>query len=425
MFVLRGELKVKHLVFIVGSYYPNFSAVGSCVNNVVNSIKDKCKVTVICCISKDKQKLKLKHEGYNIIRIAPKYTEKRLKAEDNINNFTGIKNKINKAILMSLRGEKYLSAICSKSNIEKDIAEEYLKALREINEPIDAIIPACIPFEGVLAAVEYGKENKTKVIPYFFDPFADNTALHRTKKNLEKKLKNHLELEEYIIKNSQNVILMEHMKKHFFENFSKYKEKFIVMEHPTLINNKLRVEKDDSDAINITYAGAFNKGVREPDYLLKLISNCNNAIKLNVFSVGNCEEIIGEYASKENSNIIAHGGVDKSKATEALLKADVLVNVGNVVSNQTPSKIFEYIAMGKPLIHLYYNDTDAVNKILKKYPCALCIKQEEENIDKNIEKIIDFCKTNSELKIPFEEIKKIYPEALPETTGELILKLVD
>ena len=37
-----------HIVFIVGSYYPNYSAVGKCVGNVADVLAKENKVTVIC-----------------------------------------------------------------------------------------------------------------------------------------------------------------------------------------------------------------------------------------------------------------------------------------------------------------------------------------------------------------------------------------
>lgn len=424
--MLEGDKIVKHIVFIVGSYYPNFSAVGNCVNNVVSCIKDKCKVTVICCVSKTNQRMEIDHEGYKIIRVSSKNMLRRLSIEDKIDSSRGIYRRLNKFILIGLKAKNYLSAFFSKYNVEKKLTEEYYNALRGINEHIDGIIPACIPFEGVLAAVKFSEENDCKVIPYFFDPFADNIALHRTKFNLDIKMFNHLKLEEYVIKNTSYIIIMNHMKKHFYDSFPQYMYKYILMEHPTLKFSEEHYNRVSiNNEVNITYAGAFNKGIREPDYLLKIISSCREKVKLNLYSMGNCNGIIKEYASAAGSNIINHGSVDKNTAYIALLEADILINIGNMVSNQTPSKIFEYIALGKPIIHLYYNETDAVNTILSKYPCALCIKQDETLMDKNAKMLIDFCEENLGFIMPVEKIKETYPEALPETTSNAILKLIN
>lgn len=41
------EIKKKHIVVLVGSYYPNFSAVGICARNVVDELKKEADISVI------------------------------------------------------------------------------------------------------------------------------------------------------------------------------------------------------------------------------------------------------------------------------------------------------------------------------------------------------------------------------------------
>ena len=48
---------------------------------------------------------------------------------------------------------------------------------------------------------------------------------------------------------------------------------------------------------------------------------------------------------------------------------------GNKVDNQVPSKIFDYISLGKPIINVYTSEKDPALEYLKQYPLALNISE--------------------------------------------------
>ena len=53
------------------------------------------------------------------------------------------------------------------------------------------------------------------------------------------------------------------------------------------------------------------------------------------------------------------------------------MNLGNAVSNQIPSKLFEYFGTGKPILHLSPRADDAVLPYLQRYPLALVLSEQE------------------------------------------------
>jgi len=61
-------------------------------------------------------------------------------------------------------------------------------------------------------------------------------------------------------------------------------------------------------------------------------------------------------------------------STTIEVNSDNLIAVGNNDCNQVPSKIFEYMSFGKPIVY-FYSDDDVNVKILKKYPIALCLRR--------------------------------------------------
>ncbi len=101
-------------------------------------------------------------------------------------------------------------------------------------------------------------------------------------------------------------------------------------------------------------------------------------------------------------------------AGEALAKeyaeADILVNIGNTVDNQMPSKIFEYISTGKPILNLYKRPDCPTLKYLSVYPAALNISETEirERPAESTEKVREFCRAYRGKRVPAEETARLY-----------------
>ena len=65
-----------------------------------------------------------------------------------------------------------------------------------------------------------------------------------------------------------------------------------------------------------------------------------------------------------------------------MLEADVLINIGSSVDTMVPSKIFEYMATGKPIISFFRHDTEPSIHYLGHYPLTLLIKEDWDNFTK-------------------------------------------
>ena len=104
----------------------------------------------------------------------------------------------------------------------------------------------------------------------------------------------------------------------------------------------------------------------------------------------------------------------KEECDNALKNSNIIINIGNQIANQTPSKVFEYISLGKPIINFYNIDNDTSKKVLDKYPLVLNIYKDFNNEDKKLFEA--FCELNKDKYLTFEEIKDKYK------TGEEIAK---
>lgn len=417
-----------HFVFIVGNYYPYYSAVGKCAGNVADVLSQKHKVTIICEKNNSDQQDDDHYNNQRILRIITKDNVKREKVGKRIRKARGVKKKFHLLSLNALKLHQASKLLFSKTSIKKELVESYLSKLLDIKESIDVIIPASMPFESVIAAQKYKENYNTQVqlIPYLFDQFVENELLHRLRVNKWIKRKRHMEIERNIIFNSKSVLIMRQLREYLYLNYFDYAQLFLEVEHPLIVKReKTFLDSNIENLTLFTYAGSFYKGIRNPEYMLKIFNLYlkGNEGVLNLYTFGNYNNTIKDYALN-NELIKDNGSLPSSMVYGELDKADYLVAVGNSISNQVPSKIFEYLSFGKPIIYFYEIDNDSNVEILKKYPYGLCIRQNDNEIESNLSKLKEFCKKNKNRILSFDKVAKIFPDALPEYTANLIERIV-
>lgn len=421
---------MQHIVFIVGSYYPYPSAVGNCCFNVAEEIAKSNKVTVICLKSKINQPETECYQGQTIIRLSYKWWDVRLNLNQKIKDKTGITNKWYKFLLNVVRAKEFLQIVFSRISIKNALVNTYLNELNNLEEPIDVIIPFCFPMESVIAGMEFKKKHpKVKLMPYLFDPFVESHTLHRTTWNQKIKKKANTRIEEDMLSLSTKIFCASHLYSHFI-NYNCNSGLIISTEHPLLKRNEIiTLHKNNlvSDKVILIYTGVFDRYVRNPEYLLQIMCNIlrkkYNA-ELHLYTYGNCSDIIDKYIKSANGKVVNHGYVTKKEANLAVAKSNILISVGNIDNLQTPSKIFEYMSAGKPIVHFYTADDDVNKEILKNYPLCLCLKQDKALLEENTDKFIRFCEKNKDKTLNYDEVEKLYYYATPKYVADQIMKVI-
>jgi hypothetical protein len=416
------------IVFLTSSYYPYFSAIGKCIYNLANELKQENEIIVISNMTTNNLTNEVEFEGHKIIRVRTEsmiYRDRILAQNESFNQFAILSNKIK---LLLLRMVGYFKVNISKETIQKPLVKEYFKALSNVGD-VDLIIPTCYPFEAIVAAQEY--KNKTnsdvQIIPFLFDKFSDSPTLHRNQLNKKIKYKNHLSLEEQMIKDSTQVLYVDSWIHKMNNYFSDYDEKLIHVEHPLIIDHFSRLsfgnEINNNEYIDITYTGVIDKKVRPPYETLKIISKMiekNNKLRFHFYVLGNGIDEINYYNKKYLNNIFNHGQVESNIALSKIMQSSILLSIGNTDTTLIPSKIFEYMSSGKPIIHFFHSEDDRVISMLKDYELAYCINQNEEITDLEISKLVEFCNDNKINKKSFEEVQKIFYKADPKFISNII-----
>lgn len=412
------------IIFLLDFFEPKFSSVSKCMYNIANSLSMEEEVTII---TQDGKKSKIEIEKYNncnLIRGYNTYLQRKNNLENEINMEVGIKRFFIKIKYNIFKFKRIIKYLLKKYSIYDDYVKTYLDGLL-LMEKIDLIIPTCTPFESVFASLIYARDNKnTKIIPILYDRYTDNTSLHRISINRLIKKRKHLELEKEMIDCSTRIFAMNQLKYFYIKYFPSDLIKINFIEHPLVINNELyeRNVKNSND-ITCVYAGVFYKKARNPRCMLELFSNISKNIKLNLFSTGDCISIVDKYIRKCD-NIFEHGIIGSNDLINEYNKSNILISIGNNKSRNVASKIFEYMSVGKPIIHFYKNDSDPILEILKSYPAVLLIDEKKIDLLKDKYKIKCFCEDNKNLIFDFNVIEKIYNYATPNYIKNEIMRVL-
>ena len=110
--------------------------------------------------------------------------------------------------------------------------------------------------------------------------------------------------------------------------------------------------------IRLVFAGTLYSKIRNPAVLLEFFSSLLTTeiaehLELHFFGVMNdCEPYFERYRELMGVKIFLHGLVSRASAVRAMKDATILVNIGNSTAYQLPSKVVEYVMLGKPVFNI-------------------------------------------------------------------------
>jgi len=409
---------VTQITFLVGSFHPNFSAVGYCVYQVQKCLTDEFDVSTIAFRDDPTQPLESLLEAIRVHRIETPGMRARGIAR-------AIAGPGGDARRIALRVKGAVRRLLSPETVDRSLVRAYQARLDAMDPRPEVIVPAVFPFEAALAALAFKRAHpEVTVIPYLFDDFVDSGSLHVLKLARAVKRGRHLRLERRMLEESDAVLSMHPLRAHFEQYFrTGLREKITYLEHPLLTRPATAKSLPDDDGVaRLCYTGALVKKVRDPDYLLALLNamQTKQQVQADFYVMGNAAAKIPTETVRGSIQITNHGRVPKPEADVAVQNADILINLGDMQGKQVSSKVFEYMATGKAIVHLAYVPDDAVTKILAKYPLALCLVQDQGRFDENVRLLTEFITNRRRDTLTFDTVKAIYPEALPETTGKML-----
>ena len=392
---------MKNVLFILHEYHPNASAITNCLDSIIEEMaKNKINITIITRrINFETAKI-FKDNNITVYRI-----------NDYINLFLnkvketkGIKNVFYRILLKIV----YIY----KGKIKKD-TEGYFnikKTTTYINKifkknKYDTIISVSWPFKTHIIAKNIKLKYPNIVwIAYQFDPHAYNYTING---NIEFRIQEETENLKY----ADKIFLPENnYQENLKTDLKVLKEKYCPIEFALVKESNLNITSPCSKKIIFAYAGTFYENIRTPYNMFKFFEHIDFDYEINLYYITEInEKIFQEYKNIFKDKINLYKGKSKEECNSALAKANIIINIGNEITNQIPSKCYELISLGKPIVNFYSIENDTSKQIFSKYPLVLNISKDFDEND--IKKFIDFCMSNKNKILSFQKATANYQKA--------------
>ena len=180
--------------------------------------------------------------------------------------------------------------------------------------------------------------------------------------------------------------------------------------------------------INLAFVGSLYADIRNPEAMFRLLQGLDDE-RMHLTVVGG---LYGTYTPAFHEEFDAYlkqhvtfvPKVEKAVALCYMMQADVLVNIGNKIPNQLPSKIFEYFSTGRPILNLKQLSVCPSEFYMERYPLSCTLDATKTLCEDAIRTARMFIEKNSGRKLPFDAVKMLYPENTPEAVAAKIVAAV-
>lgn len=182
----------------------------------------------------------------------------------------------------------------------------------------------------------------------------------------------------------------------------------------------------DKDKINLVYAGSLYADIRSPAYLYDLLRRLEDD-RVHLTVVGGVygeftQDFYDKYSDFIKRHVTLTGRLPKEEANMYISRADVLVNIGNLVDNMLPSKVLECISTGKPVLNIAQIKNCPSLPYFEKYGNALTFFTVDSPDRASVDKLREFIYNRTD--IDREKILSDFAAATPEYVAGQILKAV-
>jgi hypothetical protein len=249
----------------------------------------------------------------------------------------------------------------------------YFSALKLAHKVIkkerpDVLVTVSLPYTSHLVGLALKRRYAIRWIVDIGDPFSFMTETPVNNYKLFHSL--NARSESRVLQMADAItVTTEGTKREYLKHFSALISKKIVaipplFSPPKIVDDSVSFFKD-SKRIRLVFAGTLYRAIRDPMALLaffRLLSSTSHGSHVELHFLGvinDCKPCFFAYEDLLGSKIFLHGLVSRGEALQAMQEANVLVNLGNSTAFQLPSKVVEYVMLGKPVLNIAKLESDS------------------------------------------------------------------
>lgn len=394
------------ILCVIDKFYPDSSANAVCCENLIEVFKSRGhQVDIVSEKFNKTDKTYDVYKGINIIKLDTykiKILNRRRNKKFKTWNDLPIVTRKCSTLLYKIKN-MLLNRDTNSPSLDAINYKIALNIIQKIEKHYDVLFTFSAPVSLHVMGREMLKMGLVdRWYPIFLDAYIYNKTMSKMAIGKRKIFLNK------ILKDAEQVFMVDGV----VEEYSKYKftpsyqDKIRELHIPILKEIALsKSYKKDAKQAKLIYTGLFYEKIRNPSKMLDILSKLEIDCEIDIFSKY-CESVI-ENKKKLFTRCVLniHGLISHDNCLKEILSSDFVINLGNTISNQMPSKILEYIGFGKPIINFYFNENDMCLPILKKYPLSLNINVNNYT-DTDIKNLNKFIKNNKGKQLSYEEATK-------------------
>lgn len=166
------------------------------------------------------------------------------------------------------------------------------------------------------------------------------------------------------------------------------------------------------------FAGNLSSVVT-PDYVCSLLEQpACRGVRARFFTSGSPYALRLDAHRKAGAE--RFGWIGAEELSGEMGRAGQLLSIAEVEGRQMSSKIFGYMATGKPVVHVYTYDLAANVRYLSRYPLALCLKTDEGALADNARRLALWCVWSYGQRVAWGDVEREFSELTHEHVARQI-----
>ena len=393
------------IVFLVGGYWPTFTAPGICAEKIIAQMKDRCDVTVICWRrSMEVRGREFDHDGVHIIQVSDFLNDRLVSAK------TGVGRRFWRIVRLGVSALRLNDSLAwGRRALFRELVRLHQAA------PVSAVVSVAFPLQTHEAAACFkARYPEVRWVTY-------STDTHHGKTDGRLWLRPYRERSEHRCYAQADANFLS---REIYTSCSDFLGPAVMAKSKMLDymvdlrsgpEDDVRIERFfPEEEIALVFGGAFVEGVRSPEYMLQILERLpsDSRIRWHVFSNQGFRPLLESFASSHPNRLELHAPVGIDEFRRIMRGGDILVNVSNDSDQFFPSKAFEYVAMGRPIVDIAYPGR-ADNEIFRRHPQSLRIEIGGAP-DADARRLAEFCAEQAGTRISLDSLATLYADYLPE-----------